>query len=1159
MCLFKFDVLLLLFIIAKIVFTSGSDCASIQYKESSIREIANVTCLSVQGYIRLEYNHYLKKVDGFASITKITKYLWIIDNNNLTNVDGFSNVKRIGGGLKIMNNDMLLNVDGFWRLGTIAGLLTIDRNRDLGNVNGFSALLTINGNLLVSYNEALANVDGFMSLTHIFGGCSIINNNNLTNVDGFASITFLKTQLSFKNNKKLTSIRGFNLLKKLQCSTLESNPCLNLLGNPMLNDISGFSNLNTIGKDLWIKDNAALTTFSGFSKLETLDGSLHIYDNLKLANVDAFSNIQRIPGNLIVYNNDALTNVNGFSRLISIGGELRISDNYMLSNISCFTILDSIGADVTINMNELLEVIDSFSLITHLHGQLFICENNQLKKITGFSNLKIVQKDIIICSNNMLQIFNLSKITSFTHLNITNNNALENIYAFSQVISTDGNILISNNNALVNVDSFSHLESIHGNLDIHNNDALANVNGFSNLKDIKDGGLTIRNNDALTSLDGFMNIETIDGDLNIDNNAHLTNIKTLWDSIKIKGDLTVDRNNDLEIVNLGNVNDISGNIAFSNNPNLLNVQFSDLKRNISIEGSPHLYCKTLEYLQEYNITLHVPNCTSLTEAPTKILTEFPTELPTATPTTAPTSVVKEVIVNANQGGTVVMTADIEVTVPSIELPTDSIVKIEILEDHKKHGVSGSVLSINMMVGNETVRDPELVEPIIFTLPADTPHPPACHSSCREGIVCSWWDAEENCWSDDGCDTQLNKSDPNMTKGKCTCSHLTDFAMLLSKRGSEKVVHDSILDQCTPRTLNSYVLIIFVVMYALLLIWCVLTTMRLILHKRTNDLIFPQHILFAVICLCRALAILYYIGVIDVSVFENPFITGILLALPHLLMFWVFTLMAFHWMAMVHFPMKSTKGQTFKQVKPLFLIVNFLSIATTISVFIVFLTSGSLLAATISQSILSFVYIFAALLFLIYARKVGQILGKSARLMHKMRSKKVTSQTYSSRHTNKLSTSGYKNSPRVSTSGYGSRTNSSSKKDYSKYAKTISWSPRPSTSFVPNEERYSRCCKCSNLTDRWMELPLYQRIQIYGWIVWVSFTGVAVCSLGALIVNYVDSKYVANSTNAASILFYFFDCIAIIALLVSYIPSVFLPPKKSTLKMRLLSDKSYSSR
>ena len=222
---------------------------------------------------------------------------------------------------------------------------------------------------------------------------------------------------------------------------------------------------------------------------------------------------------------------------------------------------------------------------------------------------------------------------------------------------------------------------------------------------------------------------------------------------------------------------------------------------------------------------------------------------------------------------------------------------------------------------------DLDTPIVFYLNLTRgPRRSECRSTGqleREEAECSWWNGSS--WTTSGCTTRLIRED----LAECSCSHLTDFAMILRSQSSREacVVSPAFYVLLAGfLTVGGYGVVI--------LAWLALDLKKMrpakeqrLFFKKFNNLskVFG---LTAAIAALRVMACLRYSGISDV----DPTFIGVCTALVFLFTFWLFTRLVFQWASMHHFPMNPHRDRL---IRPFFLASNVL-----LAVFVVLTFAGS---------------------------------------------------------------------------------------------------------------------------------------------------------------------------------------------------------------------------
>ncbi|MEC7231922.1 MAG: hypothetical protein VXW31_03185, partial [Planctomycetota bacterium] len=125
----------------------------------------------------------------------------------------------------------------------------------------------------------------------------------------------------------------------------EVTETLVIFENELLESLgTDLDNLESIGANLEIADNAALETISTVNALESVGSSVILGGMDALTTIAGFNGIQTIGGTLSIDSNDNLTSITGFQSLKEVGAFLAIDDNEALSSITGFQSLETVDS-----------------------------------------------------------------------------------------------------------------------------------------------------------------------------------------------------------------------------------------------------------------------------------------------------------------------------------------------------------------------------------------------------------------------------------------------------------------------------------------------------------------------------------------------------------------------------------------------------------------------------------------------------------------------------------------------------------------------------------------------------------------------------------------------------------------------------------------------
>ena len=123
--------------------------------------------------------------------------------------------------------------------------------------------------------------------------------------------------------------------------------------NHALPDLSGFSQLQAVGDDLILFQNAQLVSLHGLGGLASIGGSLIFEQNGQLTDLQGLDQLTSIGSDLILQKT-CLNSLNGLQSLNEIAGSLKLTENLFLSDLSPLEHPVYIGADLLITGNPLL-------------------------------------------------------------------------------------------------------------------------------------------------------------------------------------------------------------------------------------------------------------------------------------------------------------------------------------------------------------------------------------------------------------------------------------------------------------------------------------------------------------------------------------------------------------------------------------------------------------------------------------------------------------------------------------------------------------------------------------------------------------------------------------------------------------------------------------
>jgi len=300
----------------------------------------------------------------------------------------------------------------------------------------------------------------------------------------------------------LTSIGG----KLLIGSSSQNNS-----NNPVLTNISGLSNLVTVGDDVEIIRNSVLNGTSGLFGLSSISGSLIIGLNSVLSDLSGLSSLTSIENYLNISHNDSLYILFGLNNLITVGDGLTFSNNYSLKNMNGLNSLSSAGFSIRINENPSLtninglENIDPVSILF-----LKIFDNQSLSNcaIQNFCSLLTMSQANIDIHDNAPGCNSIIEFAErCTHclpngIVFSNQTEVDNFRVnYPDCQKIDGNVIFEGED-ITQLDTLAIISYIGGSIIIRNNPLLTSIEGLQNLSEISDS-LVIINNESLSTCKSF--------------------------------------------------------------------------------------------------------------------------------------------------------------------------------------------------------------------------------------------------------------------------------------------------------------------------------------------------------------------------------------------------------------------------------------------------------------------------------------------------------------------------------------------------------------------------------------------------------------------------------------------------------------------------------
>lgn len=197
---------------------------------------------------------------------------------------------------------------------------------------------------------------------------------------------------------------------------------------------------------------------------------------------------------------------------------------------------------------------------------------------------------------------------------------------------------------------------------------------------------------------------------------------------------------------------------------------------------------------------------------------------------------------------------------------------------------------------------------------------SCGSTPGEPL-CQWWDEEAGKWSEEGCETVL--AAPGSTQVQCMCSHLTQFAVLLTRGdpGTGSPCADMLRGAALATTKIISVHSTAGALFFLVVVGATVQLVRLAaIAKKPKHITVPMHVCVLVVGLCRLVSSLLY--VFDTS--GGPVaLQGVLISLPAVFRFFIFSFVGLSWIKSLFFTMRMGAELAWIKLRPYFIAANVL--------------------------------------------------------------------------------------------------------------------------------------------------------------------------------------------------------------------------------------------
>lgn len=237
-------------------------------------------------------------------------------------------------------------------------------------------------------------------------------------------------------------------------------------------------------------------------------GDVYIQGN-NIVNLSGLSELRSIGGNLSIKSSPALVSLEGLEGLTTIGGNLNVTNDDGLETLAGLEGLTSVSGTVDISLNPALASLEGLASLASIGGQLIIEDDDSLTSLAGLEKLSTVGAQTFIEENDALtSLAGLGALTSTGGLQIQRNPVLPSLAGLGSLSTDTSLLLVASNASLVSLAGLDKLTTVGAKLSIGTNPSLTSLEGLESLTFIG-GALEIGGNSSLQSLDGLENVTSV--------------------------------------------------------------------------------------------------------------------------------------------------------------------------------------------------------------------------------------------------------------------------------------------------------------------------------------------------------------------------------------------------------------------------------------------------------------------------------------------------------------------------------------------------------------------------------------------------------------------------------------------------------------------------
>ncbi len=443
---------------------------------------------------------------------------------------------------------LLCSLSGGLRAQTFAGPVTIATQADLDAfIDGANRYRVVTGRFWIAPTAVLTNFDNLSDLETINGELNI--NNYLSDQPTGDPLSEFESLITVGGNLRVGT------------------------GTPGNQGITGLTNpsLQTVGRQLQIRQSTELTTISlpglistggnfivddlpqlavlQASALTSVGGNFNLRRLGNLANLDGLDGVNSIARNLVLSDLPNLTTIDGLgsngngpnSRASLEVSQFAVQRNALLTSLGSTTVL--VTNEFRLIGNPLVQTLpSSLRLGTNLNRVRI--NGNALLNSTAlsFNGGSTEVLEFTVDNNPVLASTGTQQFKVTRSINLTNNDALEQLYNFRSTDTLSGTLNLNGNDVIdfgpdaTGETRLRDLVAVVGAVNLRGNSGVSTLATFANLNRV--GSIEIRgvgDNGGLSSLDELVSLQTIENALLIRNNANLSDCCTLACDVEVAG------------------------------------------------------------------------------------------------------------------------------------------------------------------------------------------------------------------------------------------------------------------------------------------------------------------------------------------------------------------------------------------------------------------------------------------------------------------------------------------------------------------------------------------------------------------------------------------------------------------------------------------------